>query len=143
MSENPNLLRARKQILFALKLAAAMIGGTLLLALARKQGLISGEQVVRGYNVILGLALAAFCNTMPKMLNGPLRSVRHATFAQAVARVSGWAMTLAFLAWAALWAFAPQEFAKIASVAAVGASVAVSLGYTVWKSAACRMSRSD
>lgn len=143
MSENPNP-RARKHILFSLKLAAIMIGAALLLSLARKQGLIDGELVVRAIGVIIGLALAAYGNVMPKMLYGPPpRSIHHATLAQAVVRVSGWAMTLAFLAWAALWAFAPQELVIIGSLAVVGASASVMLGYTVWKYVAGRTSRSD
>ncbi|WP_445145606.1 hypothetical protein [Dyella sp. Tek66A03] len=143
MSENSNLLRARKQIVFSLKLAAVMLAGSLLLVLARKQGWIDAEQVVRANNVILGLAFAAFCNVMPKMLNGPPRSLRHATLAQAAGRVGGWTMTLAFLVWAALWTFAPQGLATILSVAVVVASVAVTLGYAVWKGAACRRSGRD
>ena len=143
MSENSPLLRARKEILFGLKLAAAMIGGALLLAWARKLGWLDGEQVLRGNNIVIGLALAAFCNLMPKRLNGSPRSVRHATLAQAVVRVGGWAMTLAFLAWTALWAFAPQELASIGSVAVVGTGVAVMIGYATWKCVACRASRSN
>jgi hypothetical protein len=52
-------------------------------------------------------------------------------------------MTLAFLAWAALWAFAPQDLLVVSSLAVVGASSAIILGYTVWKYVACRTSRSD
>ncbi|TWT21420.1 hypothetical protein FQY83_08755 [Luteimonas marina] len=142
MSENRNP-RARKHVLFAVKLAAVMIGAALLLALARKQGWIDHGLVVRAYNVVMGLALAVYFNVMPKVMHeAPPRSMREATLAQAVARVSGWTMTLAFLAWAALWAFAPQEIAKAGSLAAVGASVAVMLGYTVWKSVAGRRSTS-
>lgn len=143
MSENSHIFRARKEILFSLKLAAVMIGGALLLAVARKQGWVDAEQVVRVNNVIIGLALAAFCNVMPKRLSGSPRSVRHATLAQALGRVSGWAMTLAFLVWAALWIFAPQELARTGSVAAVGAGVAIMLGYAVWKCVACRTSKRD
>ena len=142
MSENPTL-RARKHITFALKIAAAMIGGALLLTLARKQGLIDGELVMRANNVIMGLALAAYFNAMPKMLHRPLpASIQDATMAQTLGRVNGWAMTLAFLTWAALWAFAPQELAQIGSMAAVGASMAVTVGYLVWKLVARRTSRS-
>lgn len=140
MSENPQLLRARKQIIFSLKLAAIMLGGALLLVLARKQGWIDATQVVRANSIILGLAFAAFCNVTPKMLSGPPRSLRQATLAQAAGRVTGWTMTLAFLVWTAAWVFAPQEIATVVSVTAVGASVVVSLGYAIWKSAACRKS---
>lgn len=126
-------MSARKEILFGLKLAAAMIVGALLLTVAHKQGWVSAELVTRGNNVIIGLALAVFCNAMPKRMQGSPRTVQHATLAQAIGRVGGWAMTLAFLVWTALWAFAPQEFARTGSMVAVGAGVAVMIGYTVWK----------
>lgn len=142
MNDSPNP-RARKHVLFALKLAAVIIGGALLATLARQLGWIDAGQVVRAYNVVMGLALAAYGNAMPKMMDGtPPRSLQDATLRQAIGRVSGWAMTLAFLVWAALWAFAPQDLALIGSVAAVAASVAVMLGYSVWKCTAGRTSRS-
>jgi hypothetical protein len=142
MSENSQLQRAKKEILFGLKLAAVMIGGALLLTLARKQGWVDAEQVMRGNNVIIGLALAAFCNFMPKRMTGTPRTVHHATLAQSIGRVGGWAMTLAFVVWSALWAFAPLGLARIGAVVAVVAGVAVMIGYTVWKCAAGRVSRS-
>lgn len=126
-------MSARKEILFGLKLAAAMIAGALLLTVAHKQGWVSAELVTRGNNVIIGLALAVFCNALPKRMQGSPRSVQHATLAQAIGRVGGWAMTLAFLVWTALWAFAPQELARTGSMIAVAAGVAVMLGYAAWK----------
>lgn len=143
MSEHSHLQRAKKEILFGLKLAAVMIAGALLLTLARKQGWLDVEQVMRGNNVIIGLALAAFCNVMPKRMTGTPRTMNHASLAQSIGRVSGWAMTLAFVVWSALWAFAPLELARIGAVAAVGVGVATMIGYTVWKCAAARVSRSD
>lgn len=140
MSENLKP-RIRQDIFLGLKFGMVMTGAALLLALARAQGWIDGALVMRAYNVIFGLTFAAYCNFIPKMYGPAPRSLHHATLAQAARRVSSWAMTMAFLVWAALWAFAPQELAKIVSVAAVGVSIAVSLGYAVWKSAACRRSR--
>lgn len=135
--------RTSKHILFALKLAAVMVGAALLLTLARRQGWIDQELVVRAYNVVMGLAFAAYGNVLPKMMHGtPPRSLQEATLAQALARVSSWAMTLAFLAWAALWAFAPQDLAKVGSLTAVGASGAVMLGFAMWKYATGRASKS-
>lgn len=143
MNENPTT-QAKKHILFSLKLAAVMIGAGLLLSLARKQGWINGELVERAIGVIIGLALAAFGNAMPKMLYGPPpRSLHHATLAQAAVRVGGWTMALAFLAWAALWAFAPRDLILIGSLAIVGASATIILGYAMWKYVAGRASGSD
>lgn len=141
MNASPN---TRKQILFSLKLAAVMVGGALLLSLARQQGWIDAALVVRGYNVIMGLALAAYGNAMPKLMDGtPPSSLREATLRQAVGRVGGWAMTLAFLTWAALWAFAPQQFAMVGSLVAVGSCAALMSAYALWKYASCHLSRSD
>jgi hypothetical protein len=132
MIDNPNP-RIRQDILFGLKLAAVMVGGALLLTLARKQGWIDQEVVTRAYNVILGLALAAYANAIPKMYGPPPQTLHHATLAQAVRRVASWALTLAFLVWTALWVFAPRDIAQIGSIAAVGAGVVVMFGYLIWK----------
>lgn len=141
MSENLNL-SVKKNIIFSIKLAAVMIGSALLLSLARKEGLIDHELVVRLNSVVIGLALAVFFNVMPKMQNGPPPvSIHDATLAQALVRFSSWTMTLAFLAWAALWAFTPQKFANIGSMAAVGASVAAIFCYTVLKLVTWRASK--
>jgi hypothetical protein len=142
VNENPSS-RIRKDILFGLKLAGVMLVGALLLALARKQGLIDGELAVRANNVIMGLAFAAFGNVIPKMYGPPPRSIGQATLKQQVARVTSWAVTLGFLAWAALWAFAPQEIAWVWSVAAVIAGLVVAFGYTAWKCISYDRSRSD
>lgn len=143
MNENASS-NARRHILFSLKIAAVMVGGALLLTLARNQGWIDGELVVRGYNVIMGLALATYGNFMPKMMDGPPpRSIHDATLKQAVGRVSSWAMTLSFLTWAALWAFAPQDLALIGSLAAVGACAAVIAVYTLWKYVAFHTTKGD
>jgi len=140
MSEHPSR-RIRQDIVLGLKLGASMIVAALLLALARGQGWIDQTQVVRAFNIVLGLAFAAYSNLLPKMYGPPPRSLRHATLAQAVRRVSSWTMTLAFLIWTALWIFAPPELARIASVAVVVAAIAISLGYLVWKAAACHTSK--
>lgn len=142
MSENVHLLRARNDIVLGLKMAAAMIAGALLLSFARRQGWVNAEQVMRGNNVIIGLALAVFCNAMPKRMNRSPRTVAQATLAQSIARVGGWAMTLAFVAWAALWAFSPQPFASIGGMVAVGAGVVLMMGYAAWKCIAFHTSKS-
>ncbi len=143
MNDTPNP-RARKHVLFSLKLAAIMIGGALLLTLARKQGWIDGDVVTRAYNVIMGLALATYGNALPKFMHEtPPRSIREATLAQAMARVSSWGMTLAFLAWAALWAFAPMRFALVGGIVAVVASVLAMIGFMAWKCARTRALQHD
>ncbi|MET0656455.1 MAG: hypothetical protein ABWY94_12875 [Pseudoxanthomonas sp.] len=143
MSESLNS-RSRKHVFFSLKLAAVIVGGSLLLTLARQQGWIGQDEVVRGYNVIMGLALAVYGNFLPKVMHEmPARTLQEATLAQGVGRVTSWSMTLAFLIWAALWAFAPRDFAFVGSIVAVVASVVVMFGYIAWKAGAGRASRSD
>ena len=115
----------------------------MLLALARRQGWIDQTQVVRAFNIVLGLGFAAYSNLLPKMYGPPPRSLRHATLAQAVRRVTSWTMTLAFLIWSVLWIFAPQQIASIASVAVVIAAIAISLGYLVWKAAGGHTSKTS
>ena len=69
MNDTPSSRTARKRIISALIIAGVQVGGALLLSYARKQGMIDGETVTRGVMVLIGLGLAAFGNTMPKMLD--------------------------------------------------------------------------
>jgi len=142
MNESTSL-RTRKHIFFSLKIAGAILGGSLLLTLGRQQGWLDAEFVMRGLNVILGLAFAVYGNAIPKMMDAtPPNNLREATVAQAIGRVAGWSMTLAFVVWTALWVFAPLPIAKIASIAAVVANLVVMVGYSIWKVAATRASSS-
>lgn len=142
MSEHSHR-RIRQDILLGLKLGAVMIAVASLLALARRQGWLDQAQIVRCFNIVLGLAMAVYSNLLPKMYGPPPRSLRQATLAQAVRRVSSWSMTLAFLIWTALWAFAPANLAGTASMAVVMCAMAISLGYLVWKAASCHGSKSS
>jgi hypothetical protein len=134
---------SRKHILFSIKIAGAILGGSLLLTLARHLGWMDAGQVTRGLNVVLGLAFVVYGNAIPKMMDTtPPGTVREATVAQAVSRVAGWSVTLAFVVWTVVWAFAPLPIAKIASIAAVVANLAVLVGYSIWKVAITRASSS-
>lgn len=131
---------AVKNLLTALAVAAALLAIAALLAYARDAGLITEPVSERVIQVIIGLGFAAYANLMPKMLYGA-PSVRAATWTQGVLRVSGWAMTLAGLAYAGLWAFAPLVFADVASMIVVMAGVAVMLGYTILAFMTCRRAK--
>jgi hypothetical protein len=134
-------LRAKQSIRSALVLAGAMLGGTLLLALANKLGWINSDLTTRGVMVLIGLMLVIIGNAMPKKLEGPVPpSVGVAALRQAISRVGGWAMTLGGVAYAGLWAFAPRDVALIGSVSAVLLAVAVMFGYALWRIAASRSS---
>jgi len=47
-------------------------------------------------------------------------------------------MTLAGLAYAALWAFAPLGFANMASMGVVALAMLITMGYGGWTLLACR-----
>ncbi len=93
--------------------------------------MLSAEVATRAMQVLIGLALAAYANLMPKdvgrLRGSPLAQAR----AQAALRVGGWSLTLAGIVYAALWAFAPRSFADVASMAVVAAGLVVTLGYAV------------
>lgn len=118
--------------------AAVQVGGALLLTLARMKGMIEAETATRGAMVLIGFGLAAFGNLMPKMLEGPPRTVSEATVAQSVLRFGGWAMTIAGLLWSALWAFAPRDIANTGGVAAVVISMGAMASYSARKYRAMR-----
>lgn len=134
MSDNPSSRAAWRSIRAALVIAGGMVAGGALLALAREQGMIELDTLVRGGNVVIGLGLAAVGNIMPKMLDGsPPQTLLLAALQQAVHRVGGWAMTLAGLAYAGLWAFAPSGVAATGGMVAIGAGVAVLCGNFAWR----------
>ena len=134
MSANPSSNRAWKNIQAALVVAGVQVVGALLLTIAREQGMIDGDTAKRGVMVLVGLGLAAYANRMPKMLEGPPpQSLAVAALRQTIHRVGGWAMMLGGIAFAALWAFAPHDVAKVGSLVAVGAAAAVMLGHGAWR----------
>ena len=72
-----------------------------------------------------GLMIAWFGNRMPK-------AVAPSAYARQVARIGGWSMVLSGLVYAGLWAFAPIPVAITGGCVAVGAGIAVTLGYSLW-----------
>lgn len=134
MSDNPIPRPAWKSIRGALIIAGVQVVGTLLLTLARKQGMIDGETATRGVMVLIGIGVILIGNRMPKMLDvPPAPSLAIAALQQTVHRVGGWAMMLAGLVWVGLWVFAPRDVAQVGSVVAVGAGVAVMFGNFAWR----------
>ena len=116
----------------AIALAVAFLAGAAALRYAGSQGFIGEDVATRAVQVVIGLGLAAYANVMPKQLGGPRRSAEAETRAQAALRVGGWSITLAGLAHAGLWAFAPLSFANPASMVLVAGALIVTLGYAVW-----------
>lgn len=120
-----------KRLGFALGLAAVFLAVAAGLRFAAAEAMITDDLAQRAVQVIIGLGLAAYANVMPKQLGGPRKSAEAETRAQAALRVAGWSMTLAGLAHAGLWAFAPLPFASTASTALVAAATLLTLAYAV------------
>lgn len=133
MSDISSPRPAGKSIRSAFILAGVQLGGALLLVLANRQGLIDDETRTRGAMVLIGLCLAAIGNRMPKTMDGPPpRSVTLAALRLSVLRLGGWALMLGGVAFAGLWAFAPQDVAFVGSLTAVGAAMVVTVGGCAW-----------
>ena len=130
-----------KRLASALALAAFILAAAAGLRYAASAGMVGPEAARRFMQVVIGLALAAYANLMPKQLGRPRRSPLAEARTQAALRVGGWSMTLAGLAYAGLWALAPLPLADIASTAVVAAALVVTLGYAIWSFAACRSAR--
>ncbi len=107
-----------------LLLAGGMLAGCAALAAARSAGLLDPDVTVRGAMALIGLFLAIHANDIPKQLAKDPRG-------QAVQRATGRAMVLAYLAWIAVWIFAPMSLATPLSVALVLLAI-------VWIVLACR-----
>lgn len=121
-----------KTIRASLVIAGAQVAGALLLALARKQGLLDAEGVMRGAMVLIGLGVAAVGNMIPKSREGlPPPTVELAALRQRMLRVSGWAMMLGGLMFAGLSAFAPRDVAQVAAVLALGGAMSVMMVFVV------------
>lgn len=125
----------------AIALAILMLGTSAALAYAQSIGLLEQETAKRTIQVMIGLIGAAYSNLMPKDA-GPWRSsARAMARSQSALRVGGWSMTLAGLAYAGLWAFAPLPVADVASVIVVASAMLITIGYGGWNLFACRTFR--
>ena len=109
-----------------LLLGLAWGGGIVLLALgatlARNQGLIDQDTVLRVVIGMNGIMIAFYGNRAPK-------AVAPSAHAQQVARVAGWSLVLSGLVYAGFWAFAPIPVAVVGGCAAVGGGMAVTFAY--------------
>ena len=130
-----------KRTSFAVALAALFLGTAAALSYAQGLDLIGPDAARRTLQVMAGLILAAYSNLMPKDV-GPWRgSALGVARAQSALRVGGWSMTLAGLAYAGLWAFAPLAFADVASIVVVLSAMLITMGYGGWTLLACRTKR--
>ncbi|HYJ53622.1 MAG TPA: ammonium transporter [Allosphingosinicella sp.] len=130
-----------RQLGYALAFAALILAAAAGLRYGVVSGAVDAESARRIMQVLLGLGLAGYGNFMPKKLGRPRRSPEAEARMQAALRVGGWAMTLAGLAYAGLWALAPLALADTGGTIAVASAAATTLGYALWCFAACRGAR--
>ena len=130
-----------KRTAFAVALATLIVGMAAGLRYAQSLDLIGPDAARRTMQVTIGLMLAAYSNLMPKDVGRWRASALAMARAQSALRVGGWSMTLAGLAYAGLWAFAPLAFANIASMAVVASAMLITMGFGAWTLLACRSKR--
>ena len=130
-----------KRTSIAVVVAVLFLGAAAALKYGQSVELISQETARRTTQVIVGLMLAAYANLMPKDVGRWRASALAAARAQSALRVGGWSMTLAGLAYAGLWAFAPLGFANVASTVVVATAMLITMSYGGWTLLACRSKR--
>jgi len=95
-----------RQIAQALVLAGSTLAGSIALTVARKTGIIDHETTTRALMVLIGLVMMITANDIPKSTTA--KSAR----GQALQRLTGRAMVIAYLIWLAVWIFAPMNLAN-------------------------------
>ena len=113
----------------AMALAVVFLGLTVLMKVAERNGLITGDVGDRAFMVLMGLIIAGYGNVVPKQLKRPRATPEAEARVQAALRVCGWVMTLAGLAVAGIWTFAPEAVAEPVSMLALFAAFLVVLFY--------------
>jgi hypothetical protein len=127
-----------KRTSFAAAVAILILGTAAALSYAQRLDFIGPDAAKRTMQVMIGLILAAYSNLMPKDVGRWRASTLAVSRAQSALRVGGWSMTLAGLAYAGLWAFAPLALADVASMAVVATAMLITMGYGGWILLACR-----
>ncbi len=125
MSPEHHVARARKELMTALAWGGGLVVLALGARLAREQGYIDQETVLRIVVGMTGLMVAYYGNRMPK-------AVAPTAQARQLSRVAGWSLALSGVVYAGLWAFAPIPVATTIGTGAVAAGVIVTLSYLLW-----------
>jgi uncharacterized membrane protein len=121
------MTRRTADLVRGIAIAATLILCALALAYARANGVLAadgGEFAARAFGVATGLVLAACGNVIPKRNACIDATSESAAARQHLLRFAGWAFTLAGLAYALIWAFAPYDHAHWA-MAPIAAAVLV------------------
>jgi hypothetical protein len=114
--------------------AAAIVATAVLSRYLQSTDLVSPEtskRLVQIVQVAIGLGIAVWGNYMPKGPGTRAAQGCAAGRARSVARVGGWAMTLAGSTYAAVWALAPASVARPIAGAAVATAAVVAMGYVL------------
>ena len=122
----------------AMALGAFILIAAATLKYAQAENAISPEVTRRSMQVLFGLMLAAYANVMPKDIGNWQASSRAVARSQSALRVGGWSLTLAGLAYAGLWAFAPLAVADVAAMAIVASALLITMGYGARTAMVCR-----
>jgi hypothetical protein len=106
-------------------LGVTLVGAVALVAVKR-MGLVDGDTITRISMAGIGLMVAWYGNIAPKQA-APASARRIA-----YRRFLGYAIAVAGLVNAAIWAWAPMAFAPELSMAPLIAAFAIILGYCLW-----------
>jgi hypothetical protein len=122
----------RRSFGFAVAPAAAVVATAAVSRYLQSTELVSpetGQRIVQVMQVVSGLGFAVWGNYIPKGFGTPPAQACAAGHARSAVRVGGWAMTLAGLTYAAVWAFAPASVARPIAGAAVATAAVVAMIY--------------
>jgi len=125
----------------AIVVAVVFLGAAAALRYAQSLDLITPDATKRTIQIMVGLMLAGYANLMPKDVGRWPSSPVAAARTQSALRVGGWLITLAGIAHAGLWAFAPLGFANMASMAVVATATLITMAYGGWTLLSCRSRR--
>jgi hypothetical protein len=111
---NPN------SVPFALTIAGGTLAGSLAITALKWNGLIDEDTALRAFGVVLGVMLMIYANFIPKQV---------ARGDAGAMRFTGWVFVAAYLAYAAIWAFAPMDYTVWGSMAAIAGALVLTLAY--------------
>lgn len=128
----------RNRIALALTVAAGLFATSALSRYLLTVDVVGAETSRRIVQIAVGLALAVWANYMPKDLMRPGVSACASSVGRSAVRIGGWAMTLAGLTYAGVWALAPLAVARPVAMAVVALALVVTVTVGLWTLLRCR-----
>ena len=129
-------MMTRRPVLSSLIFAALMVIASLALKYAAAFHLVAGDIPMRGFQMLMGLLIAFYGNTIPKNLSRFREG--ESGRVQSLQRTGGWLFTVAGLGYAAIWASTPLSFAAGWSMAVMGTATVLVAAYMLWVHMTCR-----